>query len=87
MTSLLLEAVWECSDFAWLSGVSLSSITLIRRAVQCRRSRFPRPQGPARGRRVEDALRASLRDGFASLDPASTRKGFGAYEDDGHGHD
>ena len=29
---------------------------------------------PARGHRVYAALRASLRDGFASLDPAPTRK-------------
>jgi hypothetical protein len=37
---------------------------------------------PARGHRLKAALRASLRDGFASLDPAATPTDLGACEND-----
>jgi hypothetical protein len=40
---------------------------------------------PARRRHVQAALRASLRDGFASLDPGTYSHGFGACEEDGDG--
>jgi hypothetical protein len=62
------------------------SARLIRR---CRVLALPRGasssaiQCPARGHRVWAALRASLRDGFASLDPAPTRKDLGACEENG----